>query len=341
MRENALSSGLAAEALGMLWALLTDFRNWGAVRTITVLDPRFEEQVPGLNRRTLPADEVVCLSPGEHESVYLSLLKRCDAALVLAPETNGVLAGLTAKAEAAGIFLLGSGSAAAVAAGNKANCGRLFRRAKLPIPKTYAARFASASRVAQHMGFPLVIKPIDGAGSEGVCRVNRLSDLPAALAIVRRATSHGRIVLQSFSSGIHASVSLLTSKGRCLPLSLNLQLVETGMPFQYRGSQVPLDHPAGEYALKLACSAIGLIPGLNGYVGVDLVLADGRAQVIEINPRLTTSYIGLRQVAQINLAQAIWNACRMGILPDCVPLAGQAVILKDDPSSWKLRACAS
>jgi hypothetical protein len=333
---GALPEGLAAEALGMLWALLVDFRRWETVRTVTALDPRFEERVPGLNRKTLPADEVVCASPGGHEEVYLSLLKRCDAVLVLAPETNGILSGLTAQAEMAGTPLLGSSASAAAVAADKAACGRLFRKAKLPTPRTRATSFSSAPQVAKEMGCPLVIKPIDGVGSEGVCRMNRLSDLAAALAVVRKATSHEQILLQSFARGVPASVSLLVAEGRCLALCLNRQLLEAGLPFQYRGGQIPFPHPAGGYAMELARSAVSLIPGLNGYVGVDLVLADDCVQLIEINPRLTTSYIGLRQVVPVNLARAIWEACRQNILPDHIPIAGQVVIKKDDPGSWRL-----
>ena len=51
------------------------------------------------------------------------------------------------------------------------------------------------------------------------------------------------------------------------------------------------------------------VEGLRGYVGVDVVLgtaADGSGDVvIEINPRLTTSYIGLRALARFNLAEAL------------------------------------
>ena len=35
------------------------------------------------------------------------------------------------------------------------------------------------------------------------------------------------------------------------------------------------------------------VPGLKGYVGIDMVLSDDECYVIEINPRLTTSYLGL------------------------------------------------
>jgi predicted ATP-grasp superfamily ATP-dependent carboligase len=331
-----LPHGLAAEALGMIWALLADFRHWGAVHTITALDPRFEDRVPGLNLKTLPADEVICALPDNYEAVYQSLLKRCDAALIVAPETGGILAGLTAQAEMAGVPVLGSSASAAAIAGDKAACYQLFCQARLPTPKTCVADFDSALQAAKSLGCPLVIKPLDGVGSEGVCRVDRLADLPTILAMVRQATSHEQILLQSFVSGIHVSASLLIAGARCLPLSLNRQLIVPGAPFHYEGSQVPFTHPSGEDALDLACSAVRLIQGLKGYVGVDLVIAEDQTQLIEINPRLTTSYIGLRQVAQINLAQAIWEACWNGILPHRVPIRGQVLIRKDDPGSWGL-----
>ncbi len=332
-----LSHSLASEALGMLWALLTDFRQV-SVRTITALDARFEDRIPGLNRKTLPADEVVCALPGNHQSVFLSLLRRCNAALITAPETNGILSELTSHAGQAGKVMLSSSASAAALAGDKAACSQIFSQANLPNPKTSITSFADASEAAAQMGYPLVIKPIDGAGSEGVCAATDPLELSAALSIVRRATSRKQVLLQSFSGGIPASVSLLVAKEKSLPLSLNCQLVDIGAPFQYRGSLVPFQHQAWEIALDLSCRAVEHIPGLRGYVGVDLVLKDEHAQLIEINPRLTTSYIGLRQVSQTNLAQAIWDACTKGILPDPVPLAGQVVINRDNPGSWGLSA---
>jgi tyramine---L-glutamate ligase len=334
--DGLLPKGLAAEALGILWALLADFRNWGAVHTITPLDPRFNECVPELNCKTLPADEVVDALPENHEAIYHSLLKRCDAVLIVAPETNGILAKLTAQAELAGKIILGSSASAVATAGDKAACGMLFLRAKLPTPKTRMSDFASADRIAKQIGFPLVVKPIDGMGSEGVFRLNRISELPAILDLIRKVTDHDRILLQTYVEGIHASVSLMVSHGHCLPLSLNRQLMEIGSKFHYLGSQTPCNYSARDDALALASSAVRLIPGLRGYVGVDLVLTAGASWLIEINPRLTTSYIGLRQVAQANLAKTIWDACRDGVLPDSIPLAGQVVIQKDDPAFWGL-----
>ena len=114
-----------------------------------------------------------------------------------------------------------------------------------------------------------------------------------------------------------------------MPLSLNGQAIEVGRPFVYRGGEVPLAHPMAARALTVAQSAVRLIPGLAGYIGVDLILTPDEALLIEINPRLTTSYIGLRQVIDLNLAQAIWDARYRGTLPSQVRFIGQISFTKD------------
>ena len=59
-------------------------------------------------------------------------------------------------------------------------------------------------------------------------------------------------------------------------------------------------------------------------MGVDLVLGEETCWLIEINPRPTTSYVGLRRVIGLNMTAAVWDACRDGVLPDEVasPAAG-------------------
>ena len=307
----------------MLWALLADFSTWGAVRTVTTLDLR-------LGNLSLPADEMVRVAPGQHEATFSSLLAQSDAVLIIAPETDGILARLSAMADEASIPLLGSSTEAVAIAGDKAVCYQRFCQAGLPTPLTRWADFAATPQVADEMGYPLVVKPLDGVGCEGVCLVTGPAGLADALALLRRATRHEEIILQSFVVGTHASVSLLVAEGRALPLSLNGQKIEAGCPFTYHGGVVPLPHPAMARAFDVAQAAVGLVPGLQGYVGADLVLAREEALLIEINPRLTTSYIGLRQVLQLNLAQAIWDACRGGVLPAEAPLTGQAAFDKDE-----------
>jgi len=57
--------------------------------------------------------------------------------------------------------------------------------------------------------------------------------------------------------------------------------------------------------LDLAKRAIAAIPGLWGYVGIDVVLTQRGPVVLEVNPRLTTSYAGLRAALDINPARLV------------------------------------
>ena len=68
--------------------------------------------------------------------------------------------------------------------------------------------------------------------------------------------------------------------------------------------------------------------GLRGYVGVDLVLAEDKPFVVDVNPRLTTSYVGLSRVAGFNVAEAIVNAVVNGKLPKASELKGYAYFSK-------------
>ena len=87
------------------------------------------------------------------------------------------------------------------------------------------------------------------------------------------------------------------------------QLLSDDGRFHYRGGELPLVADLAERAVRLSRAGLDAVPGLRGYVGVDLVLgnaADGSEdRLIEINPRLTTSYLGLRKLARFNLLQAL------------------------------------
>jgi predicted ATP-grasp superfamily ATP-dependent carboligase len=324
--EGDLPPGLVEEGYAILWALLSDFQAWGAARTVTTLDTRLRAR-----RGELSANEIIEIAPAEYEAALRSILSQCDAALIVAPETGGLLARISAMAVGAGVPLLGSSPKAVLLAGNKAASYHIFRKAGLPTPPTRVVRPSSAPQAAAEMGYPLVVKPLDGVGCEGLSLVNGMDDLQPALELAKKASQRKEILLQRFVAGNHASVSFLASRKGLLPLSLNGQQIETGRPFRYQGGVVPYSHPAAQHALELARAAARLLPGLRGYFGVDLVLGQGGGTLIEINPRITTSYVGLRRVLQANLAELIWNACILDHLPGQVALAGQVVFSKNDP----------
>jgi predicted ATP-grasp superfamily ATP-dependent carboligase len=82
--------------------------------------------------------------------------------------------------------------------------------------------------------------------------------------------------------------------------------------FRYLGGTVPLDSALCRRAMSLGQRAVEAVDGLLGYVGVDLVLGESADHdwIIEINPRPTTSYLGLRALSRSNLAETILRVAR-------------------------------
>lgn len=305
-----IPNGLAAEALALLRALLADLRAWGRFTVVTTRDRRLP--TPGLD-----ADRIVDVDSEVYLETLLELGRECGAALVVAPEGEGALERVSALLSDAGVMLLGSPPAAVAVAADKWECHRRFTRACLPTPETLCVFPADAGAAAAWLGYPVVVKPLDGAGCDGV----GLAANEAALGAVLRqpallaATS---VLVQKYVEGQAASVSLLVAGGRSIALSLNSQRVRAGVPFAYDGGVASLPHPRSTEACALARRAVALIPGLCGYVGVDLVLGEEACWLLEVNPRPTTAYVGLRRVIDLNMAAAVWDACREGILPTAV-----------------------
>lgn len=230
---------------------------------------------------------------------------------------------LSASMVEAGVRLLGSLPEAVAAAADKWECHRRFEAAGLPTPRTVRATRATAVAKAEELGFPLVVKPLRGAGCEGVGLVERADALGPALDSLGFGL-RDPFLLQRFVHGLPASVTLVAAGGDSVPLSLNEQWVTPGVPFVYRGGVAAISDSRRSQALELAGRAVSLVPGTQGFVGIDLILTDVGCSLIEINPRPTTSYVGVRRVVDIDLAETVWRACREGILPESAVTAGEA-----------------
>ena len=116
---------------------------------------------------------------------------------------------------------------------------------------------------------------------------------------------------------------------------MNQQFVRLSAPEKesgYAGGIVPFEHTLENEALKVAEKAVEAAGGLRGYVGVDMVLTDKGPVVMEINPRLTVSYIGLRKAVNFNPAQALIDTVILGKLPKKVQKMGYTFFSKVEVS---------
>jgi predicted ATP-grasp superfamily ATP-dependent carboligase len=125
------------------------------------------------------------------------------------------------------------------------------------------------------------------------------------------------MIAQRYVPGLAASVAFLIGPSRVVPLVPCEQLLSTDGRFTYLGGRLPIAPDLADRVLRIADRAVRSVPGLLGYVGADVVLGDdGRDWAIEINPRLTTSYVGLRALARFNLAGAMLAFVRGQPLPE-------------------------
>jgi predicted ATP-grasp superfamily ATP-dependent carboligase len=84
--------------------------------------------------------------------------------------------------------------------------------------------------------------------------------------------------------------------------------------FEYQGSEIPLKHGLSQACARTALRAAKLI-NLLGYCGVDLVIGD-IPYVVEVNPRLTTSFIALTRILGVNLGKLLVRALFDGVQPE-------------------------
>jgi predicted ATP-grasp superfamily ATP-dependent carboligase len=157
-----------------------------------------------------------------------------------------------------------------------------------------------------------VVKPDDGAGSE---RTEVIPD--RALAEARLEQLGPGFVAQPWQPGTAISLSLLCADGEARVLSCNRQQVRIAEgQVSLGGIVVNGEARLAPLLLGLAGQVARALPGLGGHVGVDLILGTDGPVILEINPRLTTSYCGLRRALGVNPAALVLELSRTGRLPD-------------------------
>lgn len=281
-------------------------------------------KIPGIELRllwdarlalpTVPAECVQVLSDRNvAHKAFVEAATWAEGTIVIAPESDGVLSELTRAVLDAGGGLLSASPAIVALCSDKQATADHLEAGGVPVPR--GVRIESGVELPAEFPLPAVLKPNDGCGSQDV---RLLTSLPAGinpLSVPAR--------LEVFCPGAAASMAVLcgtetTASGsrRVLkPLPACRQLLAEDGTFSYRGGSLPLPAELSRRAESLALRAVASLPQPLGYIGVDLVLgsaADGSQDfVIEVNPRLTTSYVGLRQATNDNLL-AVWLKIAQG-----------------------------
>lgn len=218
-----------------------------------------------------------------------------DVAWVVAPETGGLLAQMQ-RVVGPARWLGCDGPAIELTTAKRATLLRL-----------------AASGVATPVAFEhmpevrrWVVKPDDGAGGVAT-HVHSLQE-QAMDDWVRRSRAGSPMAIEPWIEGEPLSVSLLCGSRHTELLSINRQHIAINAEgdLSFEGVDVntmQIDSERGQALSRLASQVAKAIPGLRGFVGIDLVWHPQRGPVvIEVNPRVTCAYVGLSRSLGRNLA---------------------------------------
>ena len=286
-----IPASLRCEGLAMLVALVEDFAQI-ADRVQVALDSRFE--LPShSNLRVHPVSAGAPLWPQ-----WITAAKGCQHAIVVAPETDGVLAQSVAILQAAGIGMLNGFGDFLRCASNKLETARTFSAAGVPHPPTWTSDSIPVENLPAASRW--VVKPRDGCGTENITVHQTFQE---AIDIAHKTPN----LIQPWIEGRAVSIAAIVGANDITILPAVGQNI-TAEDTQYKGGFGPLEESDQRRAASLARIAIQSLPRtVRGFIGLDLILGHNPLDdcVIEINPRVTTSYVGLREIVEGNLAARI------------------------------------
>jgi tyramine---L-glutamate ligase len=242
----------------------------------------------------------------EERDSFCELAAAVDAVMVIAPESEGILYERCCWAEALGVRLISPSSDFIGIAADKQRTAGALQAAGVPVPQGCAVD--RDAELPLGFDYPAVLKPRFGAGSVD------MGYLAAAADARRYGRTASVMRLERFHPGLPASVSLLCGARHRLTLPACRQSISQDGTFRYLGGVLPLDAALCPRAQTLALRVLDALPPATGWIGVDLVLGaePGGCDdvVLEVNPRVTTSYVGLRRLCCGNLAAAMLAIAR-------------------------------
>jgi len=299
MVDQALPSSLAIEGDIMLNAVVSDFNALKDIHVTVLRDYRLlntgkEENVLAIGQEQDPTVEIEKLNP------------ELDAAIFIAPESSNILTSLCERFANQSFVLLNSTTDSIKLTTDKYATYKHLEHYDVEQIPTYMiedTKYLSSNK--------FIMKPIDGVGCEHIFVSSDISELKQKAL----KYSNQKFIFQPYMQGLHASLSLLCWDGQCHILSCNEQvIVENEGCIALRQCHVNSIDKNALY--ELSNTIVQALPGLRGYIGVDVLITARQVYLVEINPRLTSSYVGLNAALGINPAELILRCFLQQQLPE-------------------------
>lgn len=289
------------------------------------------------------ATRAVCLGPAPASQSYLNIGAVIEAAKGTGCDAihpgYGFLSENRALAEACaeeGLIFIGPTPDNLAAVGDKLTARRHARHAGVPlVPGGTVETAEEAARLADEVGFPLLIKAVAGGGGRGMKRVDRAEDLPAQLdlAISEAAASFGdgRVYIERLVTvGRHIEVQII-SDGETV-----IHAGERDCSIQRRYQKVVEEAPAPHLSGKLRTAILEAGCAFARHIGyrslgtVEFLVDVDRDEFyfLEMNARVQVEHPVTEEVTGLDLIAlqiAIAEGRPLGLSQDDIRITGHAI----------------
>ncbi len=319
--KEEIPSSLFCEGFGMLKSIISDFKALN-FNVRTLLDHRIT-----FLSHFLQADKIINVNSDDHYlNFFKGLVRECKYCFIIAPEFSNILYNLTKIVKDNKKILLSIDLEGIELATSKILTHEFFKSNEIKTPRTFLIPFKKQVldiefiiKKFKNFNCPIIIKPDDGIGAESIYYFETEDQISAFFQEKNdQIDFKRRYILQEFIEGEDLSISLIGTKinenkqaENPIIIGINYQNIfikDLKKGSEYLGGITPIPLVNYEVIIDELESDIKKIhlPKFNGYFGVDFIRKDDKTiYFIEINPRLTTSYIGIRKVINVNPAKLI------------------------------------
>lgn len=312
--EEEMPASLLKEGTSMLSAISWDFAQNSDYRVTMTWDQRLGDCPPGVAEMA-NIDVYPVKNTEEESQAFDELCRAAEVALIIAPEFQDLLAQRCQRVRELGTTSLNCSASAIRQCGDKLELARKLEALGVPTIPTQELR-DPAQFPTQELKFPVVVKPRDGAGSQNTFLISSAAEWRDRWRIMgqNENTRAADWIVQPYIPGHALSIAGIVgnpawSEDRWMELfPLAEQEIAKDGRFGFLGGSVPGPFGFQHEATQLARAITQHLPGLVGYVGWDFLVPRTNPEellLVEINPRLTTSYLGYRELADQNLAEYI------------------------------------
>ena len=292
--QEELPEPLAKEGLLMLETLIGELAVLTSVELTVLLDFR-------VKLLDLPKG-IRIIRVGSEQSIYTllpQLIELSDWVWPIAPEMNSELEKISALVESKNKRILNSSLDAVALCSDKFLTYQRLKSKGVSVVDTQKLNKTSPK-------FPgkWVVKPKEGVGCIDTYLITEEALFKKITSQIEKKTD---FIYQPYVKGESLSLSCLFKDGRGWLLCCNRQIMLNEQnQLKLIACEVNIKTEYLSLYQNLVDQVSATIPKLWGYVGIDIIQPkEGKPSILEINPRLTTSYVGIHQAIAVNVAKAV------------------------------------